>query len=378
MKICWDNLERFEGMNKNGRLYTKPYKYGNRMFRTYYRIVDECAWCKEPFITRPGRDARIYCCRKCYSDATRSHLAGRRVGPVKIIERIGFNPDRKEHLWKCVCDCGNEVVKGTATLKKEVTYCSSSCKFNYKDIKGQRFGKVVAKKMVGKDATGKSVWLFHCDCGKDFEAPSASFTRSNAPVRSCGCLSLPFGFSLTDKGLVSYDLFRESLECAERLSYDIVEEYDDFKLLKVRCTYCDKWFVPEIHSVYRRVWTLEGKVPGEQRFYCSDDCKESCSIFGKVKWAQGCAPQIADYCNEWDEKLRVKIKERDGYKCLNPSCYGTNGVLSIHHIDYDKKNCEDNNLITVCTACNTGANANREWHTAWYRAVMQKRYGYTY
>lgn len=55
-----------------------------------------------------------------------------------------------------------------------------------------------------------------------------------------------------------------------------------------------------------------------------------------------------EYSEEFNNKLKWKIKKRDGYKCTE--CGGTENLL-IHHIDYDKSNCEMDNLITLCRKC---------------------------
>ena len=101
------------------------------------------------------------------------------------------------------------------------------------------------------------------------------------------------------------------------------------------------------------------------------------NCFGKNNpaWKGGisCEP----YCFEWSSKeFKNFIKERDGNRCLNPACFGNIHRLSVHHIDYNKKNCEPENLITLCVSCNSRANKDREWHTDWYKAIMIKRYGY--
>ena len=44
--------------------------------------------------------------------------------------------------------------------------------------------------------------------------------------------------------------------------------------------------------------------------------------------------------------------------------YGSN--LHIHHIDYNKTNCNKNNLITLCVACNGKANFNRDYWLNFY------------
>jgi len=94
---------------------------------------------------------------------------------------------------------------------------------------------------------------------------------------------------------------------------------------------------------------------------------------GNSSWKGGisCAP----YCDAWaDKEYKESIKERDGYVCINPDCWKTTNRLTIHHIDYNKKNCRPDNLITVCGSCNARANVHREWHEAWYQAVMYRRY----
>jgi len=98
---------------------------------------------------------------------------------------------------------------------------------------------------------------------------------------------------------------------------------------------------------------------------------------GNPAWKGGisCEP----YCFEWSSKeFKDFIKERDRNKCLNPDCWGNCNhlPLHIHHIDYNKKNCGPTNLITLCASCNARANKDREWHKAWYQAIMNKKYIY--
>jgi hypothetical protein len=56
----------------------------------------------------------------------------------------------------------------------------------------------------------------------------------------------------------------------------------------------------------------------------------------------------------------------------------SSGKMVVHHINYIKKDCSPQNLITVCNTCNLIANHNRNWHTSWYRALLYKRYNYKY
>lgn len=94
-------------------------------------------------------------------------------------------------------------------------------------------------------------------------------------------------------------------------------------------------------------------------------------------WRGGISNQ--NYCPVWkDKEYKESIKERDNYQCQNPYCFKANTVLNIHHIDYTKTLCGPDNLITVCSSCNSRANKDREWHTEWYRIILNKKYGYKY
>lgn len=100
------------------------------------------------------------------------------------------------------------------------------------------------------------------------------------------------------------------------------------------------------------------------------------SRFGKdsPNWKGGCSWD--KYCDSWrDKNYKQSIMERDGNKCLNPGCNQKSNNLCLHHIDYNKKYCHPDNLITVCKSCNSKANADREWHKSWYKAIIERRYG---
>jgi len=83
------------------------------------------------------------------------------------------------------------------------------------------------------------------------------------------------------------------------------------------------------------------------------------------------------YCDVWlDKRYKESIKIRDNYRCQNPYCFkkkGNAAKLTIHHVNYNKKDCRPRNLITICRSCNGMANKDRSWHTYWYRAMMDKK-----
>lgn len=82
------------------------------------------------------------------------------------------------------------------------------------------------------------------------------------------------------------------------------------------------------------------------------------------------------YLFNFNDELKNEIKERDNYICQNCkiteeehiTVFGR--VLPIHHIDYDKKNNNKNNLITVCIACNVRANYNRNYWIKFFKKII--------
>ena len=102
----------------------------------------------------------------------------------------------------------------------------------------------------------------------------------------------------------------------------------------------------------------------------------SCSKSGEKNsnWKGGISKE--PYCFEWTCDLKEYIKYRDNYKCQNPQCCGKNpNNLCVHHIDYNKKNCDLSNLITICRSCNAQANFQRDWWESFYKEVMRRNHG---
>lgn len=62
------------------------------------------------------------------------------------------------------------------------------------------------------------------------------------------------------------------------------------------------------------------------------------------------------YSIDWTNLLKEKIRIRDNNKCQLCGNFGKH----IHHINYDKKNCNENNLVVLCVSCHMKTNFNRE------------------
>lgn len=56
----------------------------------------------------------------------------------------------------------------------------------FRDLTGERFGRLVAIETVGKGRQGHYIWRCRCDCGNEICVPGTYITQGD--TRSCGCL----------------------------------------------------------------------------------------------------------------------------------------------------------------------------------------------
>lgn len=78
------------------------------------------------------------------------------------------------------------------------------------------------------------------------------------------------------------------------------------------------------------------------------------------------------YSLDWTETLRRSIRERDNYTCQICGNEQGDRVHSVHHIDYDKNNCNPDNLITLCISCHIKTNHNRDYWIEYFKQYEYK------
>ena len=111
----------------------------------------------------------------------------------------------------------------------------------------------------------------------------------------------------------------------------------------------------------------------EVRLKISQNLQGKMSRFGKDN------PNFIDgrsyfpYSYEFNKKTKKYILARDDHTCQN--C-GEKESLSVHHIDYNKQNSEEDNLITLCIRCNSRANKNREEWFYFYKGILLEKAGF--
>jgi len=75
------------------------------------------------------------------------------------------------------------------------------------------------------------------------------------------------------------------------------------------------------------------------------------------------------YSFDFTEELKESIRERDNHKCqlCGIPKYECLAKLTVHHIDYNKNNSSECNLIALCKGCNAKVNFRREHWQFYFR-----------
>lgn len=97
-------------------------------------------------------------------------------------------------------------------------------------------------------------------------------------------------------------------------------------------------------------------------------------------WLGGKSFEPYDY--KFNKEFKNLVRLRDNFCCMNcgiseqKSIILINRALSVHHIDYNKKNTCLINCITLCGSCNNKANFNRKEWENYFNKLLSKKYNY--
>jgi len=160
---------------------------------------------------------------------------------------------------------------------------------------------------------------------------------------------------VTKNNIPLYDTYAPQIEWCE----EVRRNKKDPNTLEVKCFKCGKWYIPKRNDISHRIQVLKGQQKGEQHLYCSDECKNTCSIYGKrpeqiMKEDAIKAGRLnwLELTREVQPELRKMVLERDEYQCVK--CGNTNN-LYCHHIYPVSTNplesADVDNCMTLCIDC---------------------------
>ena len=114
-------------------------------------------------------------------------LTGQRFGKLIVVSRADdyIKPNGNKIIqWRCMCDCGNEVVVRGEYLRSGDTK-SCGC-LTSENLVGMKFGRLtVMDRESPKSKKAKGLWVCKCECGNVIKVNTSDLKSGN--TTSCGC-----------------------------------------------------------------------------------------------------------------------------------------------------------------------------------------------
>ena len=155
--------------------------------------------------------------------------------------------------------------------------------------------------------------------------------------------------------LASYKIYTHQISFCEKVRRDP----NNKRLLQVKCKHseCRKWFNPTNREVMNRISAINGMLSlgTQNHFYCSEECKQSCSIFYQHLYPKGEKPY---YSRPEQADWAAKVAENAGYEC---EICGSTENCSAHHFEGLNINplmsADIDMGIYLCDACHKRAHS---------------------
>lgn len=180
-------------------------------------------------------------------------------------------------------------------------------------------------------------------CGCRMERRIREGAKAFARRRTCG---IKCGHALS---------WRNREDRIEKLSASMRARYADRSKV---CTWCGVVFRPRPGESHHGFW--------KRQTCCKEHGVELC-LFNRYRNRK--KGRQWRYPRSWTDALKARIRERDGHRCRLCGDAGTEAPC-VHHIDYDKDNLTDANLISLCRSCHGKTNYRRAYWQALFSALM--------
>lgn len=219
-------------------------------------------------------------------------LTGQKFGKWSVI-KLSHTNRRGEPYWNCICECGvNKVVAGRHLRSGGSKSCGclsleQKLKRFFKDLVGQRFGRLIAIYPTDDRINGCIVWLCRCDCGKEIKITSQNLQRGDA--KSCGCLHKEktiersrLGYSVSSCNALYSSYKRTARKHSREFELSMLE----FKFLTSNnCHYCGRGPMQVIKTrtaygsyIYNGIDRVDNS-----KGYVLDNCVTCCGICNRMK-----------------------------------------------------------------------------------------------
>ena len=122
----------------------------------------------------------------------------------------------------------------------------------------------------------------------------------------------------------------------------------------------------------KRKWPTEHKKrisnTLKEKYKKNPELKKKLATYGEKNGSWQGGISYEPYSIDWTDDLKRAVRKRDRYTCF---ICKKEPAICVHHIDYNKKNCNPDNLITLCTSCHTKTNFNRRYWIEYFKNLWK-------
>jgi endogenous inhibitor of DNA gyrase (YacG/DUF329 family) len=279
--------------------------------------------------------------------------------------RVGYdgskNPNWKGGYPDKCTQCGTKIWIKPSRAHKTRHFCSKECSFKWQseNIRGEKTsgwkgGQI--QKTCSLCGTAFYIQKSQAQRGEGKYCGRECFSKSRvtsieSKCKYCGKKIVVEKNQIGDKSFCSY-------ECKSK---------SQIKRLSVKCIICGRATEKPLAQYMRNA---------TKRFVCSKECFSTLmSGSSNPSWRNG--KSFEPYTASFTEALKEYIRNRDDGRCM--VCYikheDGKKKFPVHHVDYDKSNCDVLNLITLCPSCHGKTTKDRQIWIQFFKQVIETLYG---
>lgn len=299
---------------------------------------------------------------------------GQKYNRLTILEFSHTSNKNGYNYYKCICDCGNIVIKKGVDIKRG-NVGSCGC---YRDEKlkeyiennslkcGDKYNRLT---VIEYDSTvnRRKYYKCKCECGNEVIVNSSHIRMGN--IKSCGCLQ--------KENIGKYNSKR---------SVKIGQKYN-------RLTVVEFSHIDNNNSKWYKCICECGNTAIVKGSYIKNGITKSCGCakidavreWGKKHrgenspmWKGGISYE--PYCVLFNDEFKERVRNFFGRICVECGKTEEDNCerMSVHHVNFDKETCcndEKPLFVTLCKSCHAKTNYNREYWEEKYTTLINEKYG---
>lgn len=339
-----------------------------------YRIRKSCSMdCRRVLMSRnrkrianQGVDATPHHCVICSEPVPRRRNEALSVwrskftcgrSACKVAARNATIAGGSEREYKCA-ECGALFVERSS---KPRTYCSDPC-FRTAKRNGDAVQKkpcVVCNTTISRpDGFSASRWQKLKTCGSRSCIVSTAVVASNARrAKTSEKKCITCGVAYTRRPREALSNFANRKACSKECSY-YANTGRKTEISPKPCAACGQEFGPRENE---KTFAFHNRVT------CSRKCRGQW-----ISERRRMGDYVPVYSRAWPY-ISALVRDRDGHVCQLCGVTPQTKKHAVHHIDYDKSNLSESNLVTLCHSCHAKTNHNRGYYQGLFFSMMLER-----